>query len=741
MILSRRFLTEGGARLLSSVFKLPIALLASALLASACHGPPLTVAADSGSPVDASQVLDSATTVAIDATSLVDARASNADARVVDASAPDASAPDASAPDASMPDASMPDAGGPDAQVPTTTTAVSFTEITGMTYLGGRTSPDPWGVGSGAAVGDVDGDGDLDIFLSRCDSTDPPGGPSQMLRNDGVANGFATFTPVNWVPPILSCAHGAAFGDYDRDGDLDLFVTMNGRDRLYRNDGVGLLGGFVDVTVTANVAGMSDDSNSGAYFADVNHDGLLDLYVLGQLSQPTPAPHPRDANRLYLNRGGDMFEDVSASAGAAGAGSAQAAAFADLDNDGEIEIYVANDQFAINGVGGAQALDPDHWLDPVAFDDRGVPTYIDRSAAYRTNGNRSSMGVAIHDVDGDGRDEIFVSDWGKNHLQVWHEPTGRYYNDADAWGLALTHAGTGDYQISWQAEFTDFDRDGRDEMMLINGSVYDPVVCTSWAQLDVFTSRHDTLDLFVDVTSSVGWPTMPQCPPVDDYPISGRGVVLADLDGDGDDDVLITPYIEAYRFYRNDTLPVGTHHLRIYPHGTVSAPSPYGAVLVVTRPDGVVLRRTLYAGGTLAQRYPLLEVGLGGNTSVTEATLSWPSGYQQRLDLHPDFTLDATWNVSEPAWLTLSTRIVGSTASASVLTYRPVHPNGAFIGPSASGRTVTVTRSDGVVANVVDHGDGSYTAVLPHPGMARITVLTVIDSTVTLRPRLSVNYQ
>lgn len=733
--------------------RLVFVFLVCAFVASAaCGGPPSSLD-------DGSGLVDGAT--ADGPAARIDAPAGSLDGAVVDGAGIDGPAADAAPGDASVPgdgaaldapmmldsgdqiaDASVLDALGADAGEPRIG-SVALEDVTvsqGYDYQGGRADPDPWAIGSGAAVGDVDNDGDLDVFLSRCDSTTPLGGPSVLLRNAGSIGGFVGFVsdPAVQASFVGTCAHGATFGDYDRDGDLDLFVTINGADRLLQNNGSG---SFTNMTPLAGVAGPDNDRNSGAYFMDVNEDGLLDLFVLAHATTAPPVPTPLDPNRLYLNRGDGSFEDVSAAAGVDGNGSSQAIAFADLDNDGDLEIYIANDRFAIDGTMGISAFDPDEWLDLMSYDDRGVPTYVDRSVAYGTNGMRSSMGVALSDLDDDGRFEIFVSDWGSNHLQVWNSSTSTYDDLAGAWNLAQTTLPSLHYQISWQAEFPDLDRDGHEEFMIINGSVYDPISCVTWAQLDYYLIRNQTMDTFDDITSTVSWPTTPNCPPTGDYAITGRGAVFADLDGDGDDDLLVTPFAEKYRFFRNNTYSGDVNYVRVQPRGTVSAPIPYGARLVVVRSDGETIRRPLYAGGTLAQRYPLVEAGLGLTATVTEARLHWPSGYVQRLDMTAGFALNSTLHIVEPEWLGLSVRVATSVDPAPVLTYRPVDSAGAFLGVMGAGRTVTATRSDGASVTVTDNGDGTYTAPLPHPGSARITVVRITDGGTTLRPRLTVNYK
>ncbi|GAB4518559.1 MAG: hypothetical protein Tsb0020_37130 [Haliangiales bacterium] len=650
------------------------------------------------------------------------------------------------------PPASPIDAGAapaPDAATDDNPLGIALTEVTyelGDGFSGGRDGDELLGVGSGASAADIDGDGRLDLFLARCDiDAEGTGGPSLLLRQVGDGERFPRFSS---DPDLASefagrCAHGASFGDYDRDGDPDLFVAMTGPDRLYRNDD----GVLVDVSAAAGVAGAEagagagDDINTNGYWADVNHDGLLDLLVTAHTAVFPPAPDPINANRMYIARGDGQFVSVAESAGVSGDGSSQAAAIGDLDGDGDLEIYIANDRFVSDGVDRDIALDRDRWLDLVSLDDQGLPRYEDKSGAYGVDGPRSSMGVAVSDVDGDGHEDIYVADLGANHLQIWDPEAGRYDDRASEWGLALRESLLLGLLVAWDVVFTDLDRDGGAELIVVHGSIEPPRSCNAYVQLDVVMRYQPELGRFVDITESVGLPYTPSCPPQDDRPLAGRGILLADLDGDHDDDLVITPHVERYRFYRNDT-PLGDRHmLRVVPRGSVSAPLPYGAELVVTMADGQVRRQRLHAGGTHTQRLARFDLGLGADDQVESAILSWPSGYRQALTMSPGWTLDRTFAVTEPEWLTLTARAAGADDEAPVLTYRPASEAGDFLGAAAAGREVAFVRSDGVAVPVTDHGDGRYSAALPHPGEERITVLQVVDGGETLRPRLSVYYR
>lgn len=637
---------------------------------------------------------------------------------------------DAAASDARPADAGLPAAdAGPDAS-PHNPHGIALTEATPALYHGGRSHPDPWGIGSGVAIADLTGDGLPDLVLARMfdPASERPGGPPTLLVNLG---GFAFAEDAAFAAALDGVhAHGVAVADYDGDGDLDVFLAATGFDVLLDNDGAGA---FDDATARAGVAGPGGDQSIGALWADLNRDGRLDLYVAQYASTAPPSGTGQVGNRLYLNRGDGLFEPVAGAGGAAGAGATNAALASDLDNDGDLELYCANDQFAVDGVLGLpdSGLSPDAWYSLQSIDGEGVPAFADRAASRGITAPRSSMGVALGDVDADGLDDLYVTDWGPNHLQLWNPDTLRYDVDDGAWGLGVRDTGDPtELLVSWGARFVDLDRDGWRELYVVNGAITEPISCSAHRQLDRFLRRADATPWFRDVTALVGLPDGYPCPAPAGAPISGRGLAIGDLDGDGDDDLIVTGYVEPYRFYRNDTPQAGRHRVRVRLRGTVSAPDPVGAALIVTLPGGRKLRATQYAGGdTHSHSDRVLEIGLDGETEVADARVLWPSGLIQRIDGEPWFALDTVLAIEEPAWLELSADSAAPGDPAPVLTYR-----------GAPGAAFTMARGDGVVATATEVTPGVFEVPLPHPGIARVTALELRVGGVLLRPRPSVRY-
>jgi enediyne biosynthesis protein E4 len=708
---------------------LAVLLAALAALAPACDGPPgVVMIPDAGA-------IDGAPDGAIDASLPPDA-AGEPDAPIdaaVDAAA------DAMV-DATIFDAG-PDAMPPDAD-PSNPWGIHFQDVTlsalGGYLLGGRAAIDLWGVGTGALVGDVTGDGLIDVILTRNnDLASPrPGGPTQLMRNTG---GY-TFT----MDPGLSMsgvhAHGGALGDYDNDGDLDIFIAASGFDWLLENDGTGA---FVDATLSGGVAGRGDDVSVGAVFADVNLDGLLDLYVYNHTAASPPWPDGRAENRLYLNVGDGEFVDVTEESGTGSQGSSQATAVFPLDGDGYPTIYVANDRFYVDGspaYGMHELIPGDAWYHFQALDGEGIPSFIDVATDRGVFDGRSSMGISIYDVDHDLTPDVYISDWGKKDLYTNPVPGTPTIYSTDVWNVAVRRDPDGYNMISWGVRFVDFDRDGFGELFVVNGGVNEPFTCDGYHQLDWFLRQPGAGLQYEVITGSVGLPTTVVC--FADAATVGRGFLLGDFDADGDDDFLITPYIETYRFYENQT-PLGIHHeLRVRLHGTVSAPDPVGATITVTHLDGSRSAHFRYAGGdTFSQSDSIVRAGLGDDASVLEAIVEWPSGYAQHIEALPGFAPDVELNITEPQWMSVVPRVVTMADPAPVFTYTAVDDEGTLLGTAGAGRIVTVTRSDGVAVVVTDNGDGTYTADLGHPGVARRTVLTVNVDGVNVRARPMIRYR
>lgn len=504
--------------------------------------------------------------------------------------------------------------------------------------------------GQGAGLVDIDGDGDLDVYLvqgallgtSMSEAVFPwrgPGPPTDRLyRNDLVGSdgggGRLRFTDVTRASGIKGAGYGMgiASGDYDNDGDIDLYVTNLGSNHLYRNRGDGR---FDDVTAQAGV----DDPrwSTCAAFVDYDRDGDLDLYVSNYVDFETdpdrecyskssardfcgPDAYDPVPDRLFRNRGDGTFEDVTVAVGINkefGAGFGVVAA--DYNLDGWIDIYVANDgdpnQLWINNRDGTfhnEAL----WA----------------GAAINSEGQaEASMGVDADDFDGDGDDDIFMTHIMEetNTLYV-NDGTGLFEDRTAAAGLATISLGKTGFGTGW----FDFDNDGWLDLLILNGAVRtiaervragDPYPLGQPNHL----LRNTGKGTFEVASNRAG----------ESFPLIeiSRGAAFGDVDNDGDTDVLAANNNGPSRLLLNQ---VGDrkHWIGLRLLLEKGPRDAIGARVQVVLADGASRwRRVRTDGSFCSARDPRVLVGLGDASAVKEVRVLWPDGRAERwLDLPVD---------------------------------------------------------------------------------------------------------
>ena len=333
---------------------------------------------------------------------------------------------------------------------------------------------------------------------ARPDKTSPRFA-NRLYRNDRNGH-FTDVTSAAGLAPAEGYAMGAATGDYDNDGHVDLYVTTYGHNLLYRNLGNGR---FLDVTGRAG-AGVGGWSTSSA-FVDYDGDGRLDLFVCRYVQwdfDPNPycgqrRPgyreycHPRSfkgiTNVLLRNRGDGMFEDVSAATGLDRfLGKALGVAFADLDGDSRPEIYVANDSepaFLLH-------------LEPSG---RFVDLASSSGVAYNQDGVAvAGMGADLADWDNDGLVDLFVTALSGETYSLYRNHGGTFDYASGPTGVAqlsLPFSG-------WGTRLVDFDNDGFKDLLVAQGHVLDTVELTS----EQFKYREPALLLRGDGRRFVPWP-------------------------------------------------------------------------------------------------------------------------------------------------------------------------------------------------------------------------------------------
>jgi hypothetical protein len=327
----------------------------------------------------------------------------------------------------------------------------------------------PETTGAGCAFIDYDNDGWMDIYLvnsGKCDFYTP----SQPLRNALYRNNRdGTFTDVTEKAGVGGGGYGqgVAVGDYDGDGYPDLYVTQYGRSILYHNNGDGT---FTDVTEKAGVA--APGWASSAVWFDYDNDGRLDLFVCRFVdfdksknlpctadNKPgycVPRVYKPMASYLFHNNGDGTFTDVSKATGIAKyPGKAWGAVATDINNDGKLDLFVANDTvanflFANRGGGRFEEIGT---TSGVAYSDAGRP--------------RSGMGVDSADFDQDGWMDLFVANIDHERYSLYKNNKDETFDDvADRMGIGLATR----LMSGWGLKFFDFDNDGELDLILSNGN-------------------------------------------------------------------------------------------------------------------------------------------------------------------------------------------------------------------------------------------------------------------------------
>jgi enediyne biosynthesis protein E4 len=520
-------------------------------------------------------------------------------------------------------------------------TGVTFTDVynaSGITFrhAASKTSAKflPETMGGGVAIFDADGDGRLDLFFTNgaaldADTTSkrPP-----VKRNPRFWNrlyrhaGGWKFEDITERAGLAGTRYdfGAAVADYDNDGDSDLHVTGLGGNTLFRNNGNGT---FTDVTKSAGAA-VSGWSSSAA-FVDYDHDGWLDLYVgryldwdweknlvcLSADGSGRAYCHPKHfapvASVLLRNNGDGTFRDVSGPSGiGAYPGKALGIAIHDYDRDGWIDLFVANDsmqQFLFRNTGRG-GFDEVALAAGVAFDDDG------RSFA--------GMGTDVEDYDNDGWPDAIVTTLSLERYALYRGlGKGRFEYASHTSGL-----GRATLQLSgWGAKFVDVDNDGRRDLFVAQGHVLDTVTRArqgfEYLQPPLVL-RNDSAS-FVDVSASLG--------PAFTRPRAGRGAAFADLDDDGDIDVVIANLDAEPTILRNDG-GNSNHWLTVSLRGTTSNRSGLGAIVTVVDDQG----RTQSGICSTASSYQSasdrrIHFGLGGAKTVQRVEVRWPNRTVQIL--------------------------------------------------------------------------------------------------------------
>jgi hypothetical protein len=486
-------------------------------------------------------------------------------------------------------------------------------------------------VTAGLALFDYDNDGDVDIYfvnggaLRGTKFKVPPS--NAFYRNEGNWK----FTDVTQASGLGDTGHGlgVTVGDYDDDGDLDVYVSNWGPNVLYRNNGNGT---FTNVTKEAGVDN-GFKVGAGVNFLDIDNDGDLDLFassyvdftyenhvpntINGIPAQVGPRFYIKTPDTLYRNNGDGTFTDVSQTSGVgAHPSSGMGTVCGDYDNDGDTDIFVANDMsedflFLNDGKG--------------RFEQVGLMAGI----AYDINGDEmGSMGVGCGDYDNNGWLDIYITSYQEQSAHLFKNLGDGTFEDV----TMMTGAGRGTlHHVSWGTDFVDFDNDGDRDIFVALGHLQDNV--EKWDDRSSFLVRNL---LFMNTGDGKFVNVSEKCGDGMKVKLSSRGSGFDDLDNDGDIDVVILNSRRESTILRNDS-PSNGHWLQVRLRGVKTNRDGVGARVKVMTGD-LTLFDEVHSGRGYQSHYGLrLHFGLGSRQRVDRIEVHWLGG---EVEVFKDIAVD-----------------------------------------------------------------------------------------------------
>ncbi|MEM7260950.1 MAG: CRTAC1 family protein [Planctomycetota bacterium] len=513
----------------------------------------------------------------------------------------------------------------------TASSGIDYVHDTGAT--GRRYIPEI--IAGGVAVIDFDGDGHFDLYFVDGRPLTAPGDPAEsrlcgnrLYRNDGTGR-FADVTEQAGVGDT-AFGLGVAVGDVDNDGDSDLYVTNFGPNVLYRNRGDGTFESVPEAG-GADAPGLS----SSAAFVDGDRDGRLDLFVVTYLDFTlethrvcsmgkhevycSPAAYPPAADHFYAGNGDATFRDLSGSIdlGGAPAGKGLGVVAGDFDDDGFVDLYVANDGTANQLLLNQPRDNGRRWLDDALL----------LGLAYGESAKaEAGMGVFLGFVDADGYLDVTVT-----NLEA--QTTSLYLNDGGLGALESSYPlGVGAPSlpyVGFGARFLDVDLDGALDLFVTNGHILDNATQvrpgSTFEQPDQLFRQVD--GKFVEVLAQAKTPNLPLR--------AGRGLASVDLDGDGDLDLIVANNGATPTVLENvATKQGGSVGLFLEGAPPGSNRDAYGARVTGKIEGRQLIREVGTSGSYLAAHDPRLLISTGRSSSVA-LTIRWPSGAEETIEVKP----------------------------------------------------------------------------------------------------------
>jgi hypothetical protein len=489
--------------------------------------------------------------------------------------------------------------------------------------------------GTGIAILDYDNDGWPDIFLVN--GTTLEGAPkgkaptNHLYRN----NHDGTFTDVTAKAGLAATGwgQGVCVGDYDNDGWDDLYVTYYGKNRLYRNHH----GIFEEVGGQAGVAGTGKAWGSGCAFVDYDRDGLLDLVVANYVDfdlSTAPAPGERAScmwkgapvmcgprglpaakNILYHNRGDGTFEDVTTKAHVDRTDGHYALSIStlDFDDDGWPDIYVACDS-----------------TPSILYRNNHDGTFTDvavtAGAAFNEDGReQAGMGSTVGDYDGDGRLDIFKTNFSDDTSTLYRNNGDGTFTDATfSAGLGL-HT----QYLGWGTMFLDFDNDSWPDLIVVNGHVYPEVdkfhLGSNYAEPRILYHNNGN-GTFTEISANAGETIM--------TPASSRGLAIGDLWNDGRQSIVISNMNARPSLLVND-FKSANHWIAFKTVGTKSNRDGIGARITIQLGKRILVDEVRSGSSYISSSDMRVHFGLGSATKVESVQVRWPSGLTESFENLP----------------------------------------------------------------------------------------------------------